>query len=90
MDIVKLGKSGQIALPKALLRELGVEGSAHFAAEASQDGAIVLRPVGIYPIETYSEERISEFMEADRMTPAEARQVNALREATARRDAAAA
>jgi antitoxin component of MazEF toxin-antitoxin module len=83
MDIVKLGKSGQVALPKALLRELGLEGSAHFAAEASRDGAIVLRPVGIYPIETYSDARIGEFIEADQMTPAEVRRVEARRDAAA-------
>jgi hypothetical protein len=29
--------------------------------EASEDGAIVLRPAAIYPIEIYSDERIKEF-----------------------------
>jgi antitoxin component of MazEF toxin-antitoxin module len=77
MDIVKLGKSGQVALPRALLRSLGIDGSAHLAAEASPDGAIVLRPVGIYPIEIYSDERIAEFIEADGVTPAERRRAEA-------------
>ncbi len=83
MDIVKLGKSGQVALPRALLRELGIEGSVHLSAETSQDGGIILRPVGIYPVETYSDERIAEFMDADTMTPAEIRWVKARLDAAA-------
>lgn len=75
MDIVKLGKSGQVALPKALLRKLGVEGEAHFAADATPDGAIVLRPVGIYPIEIYADERVAEFLGEDSATPRERQRV---------------
>jgi len=75
MDVVKLGRSGQVALPRALLRRLGVGPDAHFAAETTSDGAIVLRPLGIYPIEVYSDERIAEFMDADVPTEAERRSV---------------
>ncbi len=37
--------------------------------ETNPDGAILLRPAGIYPLEIYSDERIREFDEADRMDP---------------------
>ena len=33
--------------------------------DVSDDGAIVLRPAGVYPIEIYSDERIAEFLEED-------------------------
>jgi len=75
MDIVKLGKSGQIALPRALLRKLGVEGEVHFAADTTPDGAIVLRPVGIYPIEIYTDGRVAEFLSEDSPTPRERQRV---------------
>jgi antitoxin component of MazEF toxin-antitoxin module len=77
MDIVKLGSSGQVALPRGLLRRLGVEGPAYMAAEETSDGGIVLRPVGIYPIELYSDERIAEFTQADEATPEERRRIQA-------------
>lgn len=65
MEIVKLGRSGQVSIPRALLKKLGIEPEAMLLAEATDDGAILLRPAGIYPIEVYSAERIAEFMEAD-------------------------
>ena len=33
--------------------------------DATEDGSIVLRPTGIYPVEIYSDERISEFLAED-------------------------
>ncbi len=61
MDLVKLGKKGQITIPKAVLRAVGVTGEAPLAVETTSDGAIVLRPVAVYPIEIYSDQRIAEF-----------------------------
>lgn len=75
MEIVKLGKSGQVSLPRALVRSLGLVGDARLSAERTADGGILLRPLGIYPIEVYSDERIGEFMEADMPTAAERRRV---------------
>jgi len=69
MDIVKLGKKGQVTIPKAVLSRLGLEGDVPLLIETTKDGAILLRPAGVYPIEIYSEERIREFDEADRMDP---------------------
>ncbi|HNR00033.1 MAG TPA: hypothetical protein PKN52_08520 [Trueperaceae bacterium] len=34
-------------------------------ADATDDGAIVLRPMGVYPIEIYNEDRVQEFLDED-------------------------
>lgn len=65
--MVKLGKKGQVSIPKAVLEELGVEGDQMLLVETTADGAIVLRPTGVYPIELYSDRRIEEFLEEDSM-----------------------
>ncbi len=69
MQMVKLGKKGQVSIPKAVLKRLGLEGDTPMLVETTPDGAILLRPAGIYPLEIYSDERIREFNEADRMDP---------------------
>ena len=68
MELAKLSKKGQVSIPRRLLKALGIEGEAYFQVELSPEGAIVLRPVGIYPIEIYSEERVREFLEEDALS----------------------
>jgi len=75
MDLVKLGKKGQLSLPAGVLRKLGLEGPATLIVEATPDGAVLLRPAAVYPVETYSERRVEEFAKADRITPAESARV---------------
>ena len=70
MDMVKLGKKGQVSIPKAILERLGLKGEVPMLVETTPDGGIVLRPAGVYPIEIYSDERIREFDKADRMDAA--------------------
>lgn len=65
MNIIKLGKKGQVSIPKAILDSLGVEGEQMLLVDTTDDGAIVLRPTGVYPVELYSQERIAEFLEED-------------------------
>lgn len=80
MDVVKLGKKGQLSLPAAVLRKLGLEGKATLLVEATDDGALILRPAAVYPIELYSDARVKEFEEANRLaTPNAARVQKALR-----------
>ncbi len=67
MQMVKLGRKGQVSIPKSVLRRLGLEGEVPMLVEATADGAILLRPAGVYPIEIYSEERLREFSAADRL-----------------------
>jgi AbrB family looped-hinge helix DNA binding protein len=71
MDVVKLGKKGQVPIPAVILRSLGLEGGSHLIVEATEDGAILLRPAGIYPIEIYTEERLKEFEAEGRLSKAE-------------------
>jgi AbrB family looped-hinge helix DNA binding protein len=61
MELVKLGKKGQVTIPKAILQAIGLVDEAPLLVETSADGAIVLRPAAVYPIEIYSEQRIEEF-----------------------------
>ncbi len=71
MQLIKLGKKGQVSLPKAILQRAGISGETPLLVEATDDGAIVLRPAGVYPIEIYSDERIASFLEEDKMTSAQ-------------------
>lgn len=67
METVKLGKKGQLSIPSGILKRLGIEGDSTLIVETTSDGAIVLRPAAVYPIEIYSDKRIREFDTADRM-----------------------
>lgn len=75
MDLVKLGKKGQVSLPAALLRKLGLRGSGTLLVEATGDGAVILRPAAVYPIELYSDARVKAFEQANRLSPTDARRV---------------
>ncbi|EGJ29609.1 MULTISPECIES: AbrB/MazE/SpoVT family DNA-binding domain-containing protein [Moorena] len=75
MEVIKLGKKGQLSLPKAILNRLGLEGETMLLVETTADGGILLRPAGVYPIEIYTEERIEEFLSGDRLTNEEAEQL---------------
>jgi AbrB family looped-hinge helix DNA binding protein len=68
MDVIRLGKKGQLSLPAAVLRKMGIQGAGTLLIEATDDGAVVLRPAGVYPIEMYTDARIAEFEEANRLT----------------------
>ena len=71
MELVKLGKRGQLSIPRAVLRRLGIAGEQTLLVDTAADGSIVLRQAGVYPLEIYGEERLREFEESDRLTPQE-------------------
>jgi AbrB family looped-hinge helix DNA binding protein len=75
MDIVKLGKKGQLSLPAGVLRKLGLEGAATLMVEATDDGAVILRPAVVYPIELYSDARLKEFEKSNQLTAAESARI---------------
>ena len=54
-------------LPKAILHKAGISGETSLLVDTSYDGAIVLRPTGVCPIEICNDERI-----AYRITPEQA------------------
>ena len=77
MQLVKLGKKGQVSIPKSALKRLGIEPETVLLVDVTEDGAIQLRQAGVYPLEIYSDARIREFDEADRMTTEEAKTLKA-------------
>lgn len=87
MDLVKLGKKGQLTIPKSILKQTGILEDAQLLVEAGTDGSITLRQAGVYPIEIYTDSRVREFEQADQMTPAEATRIKAVlkRKATRKR-----
>jgi AbrB family looped-hinge helix DNA binding protein len=63
MDSVKLGRNGQIAIPRAVMKRLALKGDETLLLDVTDDGAIRLRPAAVLPIELYSEARVREFEE---------------------------
>ncbi len=80
MELAKLGRKGQLSIPRSVLKRLGIDGETLLAVEVTDDGAIVLRQVGVYPLEVYSDARVAEFEEADKMSSEEADKVAAQRD----------
>ena len=76
MNMTRVGKKGQVSIPKAILDRLGIEPETVLLVESTSDGSIVLRPAGVYPIEIYSDARVSEFLEEDHPTPEEVEKLN--------------
>ena len=77
MELAKIGKKGQLTIPRSILRAAGIAEESRVVLEASADGSIVLRQVAVYPIETYSDERIREFERANTIPAAMERKVQA-------------
>jgi len=61
MELLKLGTKGQVTIPRAILRSVGLTGDTPLLVETTPEGAILLRPAAVYPIEIYSDERVEEF-----------------------------
>jgi AbrB family looped-hinge helix DNA binding protein len=78
MNVTRVGKKGQVSIPKGLLDRLGIEPETILLVEANDDGSIVLRPAGVYPVELYSEARVSELLDEDRLTDEEAKRLRAV------------
>ena len=73
MNLIKLGKKGQVSIPQGILRELAIAPDAPLLVETTPDGAIVLRQVSVHPVEIYSDERMAEFARENVLTPAQTR-----------------
>jgi AbrB family looped-hinge helix DNA binding protein len=77
MELAKIGKKGQLTIPRSVLRAAGITEESRVVLEATADGAIVLRPVAVYPIEMYSDLRVREFEETNTIPAAMERRVQA-------------
>jgi AbrB family looped-hinge helix DNA binding protein len=75
-EMVKLGKKGQLNVPREIMQRLGLHGGDMLLMEVDEEGAIILRPTGVYPLELYSDERVAEFAEADELSPEERRRLS--------------
>jgi AbrB family looped-hinge helix DNA binding protein len=80
MDTVKLGRNGQLSLPRAVMKRLHLQGNETLILEVSDDGVIRLRPAAVLPVEMYTPERIAEF---ERETAVDAETHAAVRDALA-------
>jgi AbrB family looped-hinge helix DNA binding protein len=70
METVKIGKKGQVTIPRRILEAAGMPAESTVIVEPEPDGSIRLRPAAVYPIELYSDERIAEF-EQENQIPAD-------------------
>jgi bifunctional DNA-binding transcriptional regulator/antitoxin component of YhaV-PrlF toxin-antitoxin module len=77
MELAKIGKKGQLTIPRSVLKAAGIQDEARVVLEATPDGAIVMRQAAVYPIEMYSDERLREFEEANTIPAAMERRVAA-------------
>ena len=80
MNMTRIGKKGQVSIPKVVLDRLGIEPETVLLVEAGDDGSIVLRPAGVYPVELYSDARVREFLEEDRLTDKEVAKLRSILE----------
>ena len=76
MELVTLDKQGQVSLPASILQQLGLSDETVLTAEVTEDGGVLLRPSKYYEIEIYTDERLAEFAEEDRLTEDEARRID--------------
>ena len=65
---VKLGKRGTVVIPAIIRRAYRFEDGSPIIVEPRPDG-VLLRPVVVLPVETYSPERKAEFLLNNAITP---------------------
>jgi len=67
METVKIGKKGQVTIPRRVLEAAGLPAESQVIVESEADGSIRLRPAAVYPIELYSADRVGEFERENRL-----------------------
>ena len=60
-ETTRVGKRGTVVIPAKLRQLYGIEDGSMMVAEATEDG-ILLRPAAVVPIESYTIERVAEFL----------------------------
>jgi AbrB family looped-hinge helix DNA binding protein len=61
IETSKVGKRGAVVIPAGLRKRFGIEEGSLVIAEAHDDG-ILVRPAVALPVESYSQERVAEFL----------------------------
>ena len=69
-----VSERGQITLPAALRKRLGIRAGGILIVE-DRNGELVLRPAAVLPLETYTDQQVAEWDEADRLTPEQRKRV---------------
>lgn len=69
-DNIVVSERGQITLPAALRKKLGIEPGAVVQIE-ERDGGLLLRPAVVLPLEIYSDADIARWKDEDRLRPGE-------------------
>ena len=64
--LITVDKRGSINLPKTLRKELGIESGSCLNLEIEEGGAIMLRPVTVYPAIRLSKQGLDKLEEARR------------------------
>ena len=59
---LQIGSRGTLTLPKKIREKFGLAGDSIVSVEDTDEG-ILIRPVTVFPMETYSGERLAEFEE---------------------------
>jgi len=70
METVKIGKKGQVTIPRRVLEAAGLPAESQVIVESEADGSIRLRPAAVYPIELYSADRVADFERENRLPAA--------------------
>ena len=60
-ETIRVGQRGTVVIPARLRRRFGIQEGALLIAEESAEG-ILLRPAVALPVESYSPERVAEFL----------------------------
>lgn len=68
--LVQVSSRGQVTLPAATRRELGIESGDALVVRV-EDGRLVLEPVAVVTVERYDDDRVAEFARAAEMTDEE-------------------
>jgi AbrB family looped-hinge helix DNA binding protein len=77
MELAKIGKKGQVTIPRSVLKAAGIAEESRVMLEVTSDGAIVMRQAAVYPVELYTDERVKEFDETNTIPAAMERRVEA-------------
>lgn len=75
-EVVRLGKKGQLSVPREVMERLGLRGGEMLVLEVTDEGDIVLHPAGVYPLEVYGDHRVEEFLDADRLSEEERKKLS--------------
>ena len=75
MSIVTMSEKGQVTIPQEIRKSLNISKGDALVVEMDAQGAIIMRPAAVLPIENYSAERLKEFAVADAMTASERRRL---------------